>query len=67
MPEIKTAKIDGFIVTVPAEEVAYLIVETPIKGKEIIPFEKVPLEVRIPEALERIRKTLALSKKEEVV
>ena len=63
--EIKSVKVDGVVVTIPKEEKAYLIVEHPLKGRVIEPFEKVPVEKRIEEVIGRVAE--ALKGKEEVV
>lgn len=67
MPEeIKTAKVDGTIVSIPTGERAYLVTELPLKGTEIIPFEKAPIETRIVETIEKLREALTKKKKEEI-
>lgn len=78
--ELKKTEVDGVVVTIPPGEKAYLIAEFKKAfgtEKEIIPFEKVPVETRIMETLsklgagaEEIAKrisTLWAKKKEEVV
>ncbi len=73
MDEIKTAKVDGVVVTIPKDEKAYLIVEHPIKGRVVEPLEKVPLEERIAELGKKIaeafkeKEGVTKKKKKEVV
>jgi len=69
MEEIKTVKVDGVVVTVPAGERAYLITEVPKawgKEKKVEPFEKVPIEERIASVIEKIKEALAKKKVETV-
>lgn len=55
--EIKKTEIDGVVVTIPPGEKAYLIAEVRRafgKEKEIVPFEKIPIETRVIEALRKV-------------
>lgn len=52
--ELEKIEVDGVVVTIPRERVAYLITKTPLGAKKVEPFEKVPFEERIATILKRV-------------
>lgn len=67
--EIKKVDVDGSVIVIPAGETAYLIADIKkLYGteKQIIPFEKVPIEARVEEAIKKLKKIFEKKKKEVV-
>lgn len=61
MEEEKTEaiRVDGVVVTIPRERIAYLIAKTPLGLPKIEPFEKVPVEERVVKFLEEAGKKIS--------